>query len=95
MYKVFIGIAPAFMSNIFGKHLNADIENISANTCSATSFYNHHNPNTVRYGLETLRSIGLKIWGMIPVALKNTNSLSLFKSKNQKMGPSQLPMPTM
>ena len=56
MYKVFNGIGPAFMSNVFGKHLNADTENISANTRSATSFYNHHNPNTVKYDLETLRS---------------------------------------
>ena len=30
MYKVFNGIAPALMSNIFRKHLNADTENISA-----------------------------------------------------------------
>ena len=48
MYKVFNGIAPAFMSNIFGKHLNADTENISANTHSVPRFYNHHNPNTVK-----------------------------------------------
>ena len=46
MYNVFNGIARAFMSNVFGKHLNADTENISANTRSVTSFYNHHNPNT-------------------------------------------------
>ena len=61
MYKFFNDVAPAFMSNIFGKNLNADTENISANTRSATSFYNHHNPNTVKYGLETLRSMGQKI----------------------------------
>ena len=75
MYKVFNGIAPALMSYIFGKHLNADTENISANTYSVRSFYNHHNPNTVKYGLEALRSIDPRIWGMIRVALKNTTSL--------------------
>ena len=72
MYKVFNGIAPAFMSNIFGKHLNADTENISAKKRSATSLYNHRNPNTVEYGLETMRSMGPKIWHTIPVDLKNT-----------------------
>ena len=91
MYKVYNGIAPAFMSNIFGKHLNADTENISANTRSATSFYNHQNPNTVKYGLETLRSIGPKIWGMIPVDLKNTTSLPLFKVKIKKWVPPDCP----
>ena len=91
MYKVFNGIATAFMSNIFGKHLNADTENLSANTRSATSFDNHHNPNTVKYGLETLRSIGPKIWGMILVALKNTTSLSLFKVRIKKWVPPNCP----
>ena len=73
MYKVYKGIAPAFLNDIFEKHPNADIDNVSANTRSATSFYNTCNPKTVRYGLETLRSIGPKIWSMIPVDLKNTS----------------------
>ena len=44
MYKVFTGVAPSFMRNIFGIHPNADIENVSANTRSGMSFYNQSNP---------------------------------------------------
>ena len=91
MYKVFKGIAPVFMSNIFGKRLNADTENVSANTRSATSFYNHHNPKTDKYVLETLRSIGPKIWALVPADLKNTSSLPLFKAKIKKWVPSNCP----
>ena len=65
MYKVFKGVAPSFMCNIFGIHPNANIENVSANTRSGTSFYNQSNPKTVKYGLETLRSLGPKIWNLI------------------------------
>ena len=48
MYKVFKGIAPSFISNIFGIHPNANIENVSANTRSGMSFYNQSNPKTVK-----------------------------------------------
>ena len=91
MYKVFKGLAPTFLGDIFGKHRNADTENVSANTRSATSFYNRCNPRTVKYGLETLRSLGPKIWSMIPVELKNTSSLPLFKTKIKKWVPSNCP----
>ena len=67
MYKVFKGIAPAFLSDIFKLHSNADTENVSANTRSGMSFYNPCNPSTVKYGLETLKSLGPKIWSMVPV----------------------------
>ena len=60
MYKVFNGIAPAFMSNIFRKHLNADTENIFANTRSVPRFYNHHNPNTVNMVLRHLGQLARK-----------------------------------
>ena len=91
MYKVFKGLAPTFLSDIFEKHQNANTENISANTRSATSFYNPCNPKTVKYGLETLRSIGPKIWNMIPVDLKNTASLPVFKTKIKKWVPHNCP----
>ena len=91
MYKVFNNFAPPFMSDIFGKHLNAGTENVSANTRSATSFYNHDNPKTVKYGLETLRSIGPKIWAIIPVDLKNASSVPLFKAKIKKWVPQNCP----
>ena len=90
MYKVIKGVAPAFMSNIFGIHPNANTENISANTRSGRSFYNQSNPKTVKYGLETLRSLGPKIWNLIPIDLKSI-SVPLFKEKIRKWIPSNCP----
>ena len=91
MYKVFKGVAPSFMSNIFGIHPNANIENVSANTHSGMSFYNQSNPKTVKYGLETLGSLGPKIWNLISLDLKSIPSLPLFKEKIRKWVPRNCP----
>ena len=66
MYKVFKDISPVFMKDIFAMHGNAFTENVSSNTRSRLNFYNPSNPKTVRYGLETLRNLGPKLWSMIP-----------------------------
>ena len=91
MYKVFRGLAPSFTNDIFGINGNANAENVSARTRSHTYFYNTSNPKTVNNGLETLRSIGLKIWAMIPNEMKNTQCLSLFKAKIRKWVPHECP----
>ena len=91
MYKVFKGIAPAIMSDVFGKKMDTRSENVSANTRSQKSFYNHFNPITVGNGLETLRSLGPKIWEMIPTEIRNIPCLSLFKSKIKKWSPKNCP----
>ena len=91
MYKVFRGLAPSFMSDIFGINGNTNAENVSARTRSHTYFYNPSNPKTVNNGLETLRSIGPKIWAMIPNEMKDTQSLPLFKAKIKKWVPHECP----
>ena len=91
MYKVFTGVAPSFMCNIFGIHSNANIENVSANTRSGMRFYNQSNPKTVKYGLETIRSLGPKIWNLISLDLKSIPSLPLFKEKIRKWVPRNCP----
>ena len=53
-------------------------ENISSNTLSNTSFYNPYNPKIVKYGLQTLRCIGPKIWKLVPRELREIKSLKLF-----------------
>ena len=91
MYKVFKDIAPAFMKDVFAKHGNAFTENVSSNTRSKSIFYNPSNPKTVKYGLETLRRLGPKIWDMIPTDIKNSTSLSVFKTKIKKWVPHSCP----
>ena len=43
---------------------------IVANLRSQTDFYNNHNPKSVRFGTETLRALGPKIWDIIPPDIK-------------------------
>ena len=91
MYKVFNGIAPPFMEDVFQRHHNALAENVSSNTRSKSNFYNPSNPRTVKHGLETLRNLGPKLWEMIPVDIRNSISLSVFKSKIKKWVPHSCP----
>ena len=91
MFKVVKGVAPEFMDNILGKNADLNYENVSANTRSESTFYNAANPKTVNYGLQTLRSLGPKVWDMIPNDLKNVASVSIFKTKIRKWTPEKCP----
>ena len=79
------------MNDIFPKHVNAFTENMSSNTRSKSSFYNPSDPKIVTHGLETLRCLGPKVWGMIPIDIKNSQSLSAFKNKIKKWAPHNCP----
>ena len=72
------GLAPVFIDDIFPKNKNTGTENISSNTRSNTSFYNPYNSKTVKYGLQTLRCLGPKIWKLVPRELREIKSLKLF-----------------
>ena len=91
MFKVIKGVAPASMTDIFAKNENTFTENVSSNTRSRSIFYNPSNPKKVNYGLETLRSLGPKVWDMLPIDLKNNPSLAVFKSKIKKGIPHNCP----
>ena len=91
MFKVIKGMAPAFMNDIFAIHENAYTENVSSNTRSKSSFYNPSNPKTVNYGLETLRHLGPKLWEMLPIAIKDSESLPAFKTKIKRWVPHSCP----
>ena len=91
MFKVFNGIAPPFMQDVFKRHGNAFAENVSSNTRSKLNFYNPSNPRTVKYGLETLTTLGPKLWEMIPVGIRNSISLSVFKTKIKTCVPRSCP----
>ena len=69
------------MQDVFEKHKNAFAEDVSANTRFNSNFYNSSNPRTVKYGLETLRSLGPKLWEMLSENTRNSVTLSVFKTK--------------
>ena len=75
----------------FGENINLSTTNVSYNTRSQKSFYNHSNSRTVRNGLETLRSLGPKIWEMVPPDIRKISSFPLFKSKIKKWVPKNCP----
>ena len=91
MYKVYKGIAPSIMSDIFGAHPNENSTNVSSNTRSENFFYHQPNPKSVKYGLETLSSLGPKIWKLVPNDLKRITSLPVFKVKIRKWIPDKCP----
>ena len=57
MFKVKLGIAPLFMSDIFEKRLIPN-EGVVSGLRSQSYFYNYNNPRTVVYGTETMRHLG-------------------------------------
>ena len=62
------GNAPFLMNEIFTRD-------------TQTNFYNYHNLKSVRFGIETLRGLGPKIWNIIPHDIKNSASLAIFKQQ--------------
>ena len=70
-------VSPSFMNEIFRERVN---------------MYNLRNNNelvlprikTVNFGSESIRYRGLQLWFSLPQDIRNTKSLSLFKSKIKK-----------
>ena len=82
--ELFNGLAPTFMCNIFTSNSNLNTNHVSASTRSQSTFYNHVNPKTTNYGIETLRNIVPKIWDMVPSDIKSATSVTIFKSTIKK-----------
>ena len=74
MFKTYTGMAPQIMNEIFPRNYTLN--------------YNlHRHPefesraiNTAHYGPELLSFLGPKIWEMLPLDLKNSDSVDSFKS---------------
>ena len=90
MYRSKQKLAPIFMNEVFEER-KIDVNHVSSNTRSIFCFYNHANPRTTRYGLETLRHIGPQIWNMIPSQIKELDNLDSFKLKIKQWIPLKCP----
>ena len=73
IYKVKNGIAPDIMNNIF------ELQNPSYNLRSSCNRFRRENVKTVRYGIQSVRYLGPKIWELVPNNIKYSNSLCKFK----------------
>ena len=90
LYKVKNGIGPPFMADIF-KIREIPNNSVSSRLRFPSEFYNLNNPKTVYYGLETLRSLGPKIWDILPDNTKHTNNLNEFKRRIKNWIPTNCP----
>ena len=83
LFKVISGNATFLINEIFTRRVIPE-NSVVANFRSQTDFYNYHNPQSVRFGTETLRALGPMIWHIIPPDIKNSVSLAIFKRKIKK-----------
>lgn len=84
MYKIHKNISPDFICEIFPK------SNIAYNLRNNSDFVIPV-VNTVFWGSETLRSLGPKIWNLLPLDIKESSSLESFKSKIKLWKPQNCP----
>ena len=80
MYEVKLGIAPSFISDIF-KIRDISTDSIIRRLRSPLEFYNYHIPKSVWYGEETLRSLGPKVWHILPSDIKSSQLLLSSKAE--------------
>ena len=80
MFKIKNNISPTLMQELFPVHENK--YDLRKKRCWETS-----NVRTTCYGRETLRFRGQKTWQLLPISIKESNSLLEFKSKIRNWRP--------
>ena len=72
IFKTLKHLNPPFMSDIF---------KIKSSRYSSRNPYDlqHHRPNQVTFGSNSLRSLGPQIWNVLPNEIKSANNLNSFK----------------
>ena len=90
IFKVKLGIAPTSMNDIFQTRAIPN-EGVVRSLRSQTEFYNYKNPKTVYCGTETLRSLGPKIWNILPSNIKLSTNLFKFKTNIKSWIPNNCP----
>ena len=74
IYKVKQGLLPQIMHNIF------ELKNVPYNI-KRKDLFPSRNVHSVRLGTDNLTYLGQKIWDIVPLVIKNSESLSVFKTK--------------
>ena len=90
MFKTKNGLNPVLMSDIF-RSKSVYHSSVIGGLRNLNEFYNNDNPKTTNFGLETLRSIGPKVWSVIPPEIKGQTSLQKFKHLIKKWTPIDCP----
>ena len=74
-----------FLSNTIVSHIYP-IRVLSYNLRSQTDFL-RNTVNTTKFGLNSLRHFASKVWSMIPIEIKNSSTVEIFKTKISKWEP--------
>ena len=90
MYKIAIGLSPNFTIDLLTdlgskrstkSNCNVTIDEKENITCSNKSYFCPPRVKTVKFGLNTFRSLGPRIWRLVPDELKAIKSLNVSKEK--------------
>ena len=85
IFKVKIGISPIIMTEIF-----KFCDNATHNLRSGQLQERRHN-RTTNFGVESISTLGTKIWTLVPENLGQSTSLNSFKQGIKKSNPSNCP----
>ena len=83
MFKALNDLSTPDFSELF--QLNKSLHDLRSNGPQKLCI---RNINSVRFGKGSIRYFGPVIWNSIPAEIRNANTLSSFKKKNQKWKPS-------
>ena len=83
MFKVRNGLGPEILNDVF--QINVSLYNLR------NSEFKTENVKTVHYGTESLSFLGPKIWKLLPVDIKSSNTLQIFKNKIKSWIPENCP----
>ena len=81
-----IEMSDSFIAEILRKR-EFSSHNVVSGLRNQTEFYNNNKPKTVYCGTETLRSLGHKIWNILPSNIKTTSNHVAFKINIKKWIP--------
>ena len=85
LYKIVNGLSPEIMKEVFPFN-----ENTSYNTRNKRKFHSR-SIKSVAFGSETLSHLASKIWELVPVEIKNVESVASFKRAIKKQKPVNCP----
>ena len=83
MFKVRNGLAPEITNSVF--QINPSVYNLR------NSEFKTENVKTVHYGTESLSFLGPRIWKLVPLEIKKSTSLQIFKNKIKTWAPENCP----
>ena len=84
-YKVKNDLSPVIVNDVFQFGKN------SANELRSGNHFQRTNIQTVHFGSESIKTLGAKIWDLIPAEIKASKSLMIFKKKIKNWSPKSFP----